>query len=416
MTGATGETPPDPAPATTRRSRLPAAWGRRGFRQLARAWIFSNTADSVLYLMAAVWIKDLSGSDAAAGLAFAAMGLSSLASPFLGQLADRLPRRLLIVVANALMVPVVLTLLWVTPDRLWLIYAVILAYGSVGYLTAAAQSGLIRDLLPDEELAGGNAMLSTVDQALKLIAPLLGTTIYAVYGPQAVVYFTVTFFLIAGLLLWGLEVLESPPTAATERQGYWTELSAGFRHIARTPVLALIVVVIAVGFGSTGLANVAVFPAMELGLGVPAATLGLLVSLQGIGALIGGATAAGRIAAWGERRTVAAGITMLGLGILPMTGTSVVLAAIGLMVLGLGVSWSLVAMVTARQRLTPPQLQGRAAGATGLSINLTETLLTLLAAAIIGFVDYRLLIVGTSVTVLVAAVLARPWKADAPLA
>src|SRR5690554_627537 len=125
--------------------RGPAALQTRGFRQLAVAWLFTNLADSALYLMVAVWVKELTGSDGAAALVFVALGLPTLVAPFIGQLADRVSRKWLLAVANGLMVPVLLSLLLVRgAGDLWLIYAVTVVYGAMAYLTASAHSGLAR--------------------------------------------------------------------------------------------------------------------------------------------------------------------------------------------------------------------------------------------------------------------------------
>src|SRR5690606_5658029 len=75
------------APART------SVWKAPGFRRLAGAWVFTNLADSALFLMAAVWVKELTGSDVAGAFVFVALGLPAVLAPFLGMLADRLPRK-----------------------------------------------------------------------------------------------------------------------------------------------------------------------------------------------------------------------------------------------------------------------------------------------------------------------------------
>ncbi len=198
--------------------RRPVAWQSRGFRRLTVAWLFTNVADSALYLMVAVWVKELTGSDVAAGLVFAALGVPAMLSPFLGQLADRMSRRRLLLVAYVGVAGAVATLALVNSPRwLWLIYLVVFIYGTVGYLTSAAQSGLIRDLLPDEHLASGNGLLSTIDQAMRLLSPLIGTGLYVLAGPYAVVALTAGSFLIAAGLLARLHVQESEPESVSER-------------------------------------------------------------------------------------------------------------------------------------------------------------------------------------------------------
>lgn len=395
--------------------RRPAAWQSPGFPRLLAAWLFTNTADSALFLMVAVWVKDLTGSDGAAALVFAVLGLPALIAPFLGQLADRFSRRKLLVAANASIAAVVLSLGLVdSASWLWLIYLVIFAYGTVGYLTAAAQSGLIRDLLPDEQLASGNGALSTIDQILRLISPLIGTGLYVLIGPIAVAWLTAGCFTVAAVLLAGIRVTESIPETKEARGSYWTELSAGFRHLARTPVLGRLTVLIAVGFGATGLVNVAAFPVMEQGLGVPASALGLLVSVQGVGAVTGGLTSAWAISRIGEVRTFGLGMTALGLGMLPLLGNSFAAVLVGMAALGFGVTWTLVSFVTLRQRLTPPRLQGRTGAATNIAMNLPQTALTLLGVAVLALLDYRLLILVTIVAVLICAglALARSRRVD----
>ncbi|QDO89379.1 MFS transporter [Ornithinimicrobium ciconiae] len=388
------------------RPRTPAALHNPGFRRLTTAWVFTNLADSALYLMLAVWIKDLTGSDSAAALTFAMLGVPALLAPVLGQIADRYSRTWLLVIANIAVAAVVATLLFVdSRDQLVWIYAVVLLYATVAYLTASAQTGLVRDLLPDEELASGNGLLSTIDQALRLISPLLGTALYAVWGPHAVVLLTTCAFLIAGGLLATMRVVESEPETAEQRGTYWIELTAGFRHLASIPLLGRLTIVVAIAFGATGLVNVAVFPAIEQGLGLPPEALGPLISVQGVGAVVGGLTAAAVIGRWGEPRVFGIGVLLLALGLLPIASSSLALVIAGLAIGGFGVTWTIVSFITLRQRLTPPRLQGRTGSATAIAINLPQTLVTLAGAAVLGFIDYRWLVLVTGVIVLVSLLL-----------
>jgi MFS family permease len=393
-------------------SRRPVAWQSRGFRQLTRAWFFTNLADAALFLMVAVWVKELTGSDGAAAMVFAMIGLPALLAPFIGHLTDRVSRRRLLVASNLAMAPVVLSLLLVgSESQLWLVYVVVFVYGCAGYVTAGAQSGLIRDLLPDEILASGNGVLSTIDRALRLVSPLLGTGLYMAAGVAPVIVLTGACFAVTAILLARLEVGETTP-ADVDRNRYLTEVVAGFRHLARTPVLGVTTLAMAVGFGIIGLVHVAVFPVMDQGLGVDPAMLGALVSVQGVGAVAGGATASRVIARWGERRTVAIGMLLMALGLTPMVGTSLAAVIGGLVLIGYGAPLVLVAYTTLRQRLTPPRLQGRAATASYVAIDLPQTLTTLGAAAIIASVDYRLLIAVSIAWVALAALAIRPLRPD----
>ena len=393
--------------------RRPGAWEHPGFRRLTLAWVFTNLADSALYLMVAVWVKELTGSDSAAAVVFVMLGVPAVAAPFLGQVADRVSRRRLLVLANLVVTVIVATLLLVrSAEWLWLMYAVVVAYGAMGYLSAAAQSGLVRDLLPDEHLASGNGLLTSVDQSLRLVSPVLGTGLYALAGPRAVVVVTAVCFLLTASLMATVRVVESPPETADQRGSYRQEVTAGFRHLVRTPLLGRLTLLLAVVCAAAGLVNAAVFPALEQGMGLPPSALGALVSAQGIGAVVAGLTAAWAVGRWGEARTFGAGAALMAAGIAPVLGSSVVLLVGGLVVLGFGVTWSVVAFMVVRQRLTPPRLQGRTNAAANVAINVPQTLTTGIAAVLIAVVDYRLL-VAVTVVVTAAAGLAAVRRAPA---
>lgn len=385
----------------------PLAWRIPGFRQLAVAWVFTNLGDSALYLMAAVWVKDMTGSDAAAASVFIALGLPAIAAPFLGAWADRVSRKRLLTFANACMVPIVLCLLLVAPTgQFWLVYAVILVYGAVGYLTAAAQSGLIRDLVDDESLASANGVLTTIDQGFRLISPLIGTALYVFAGPGAVVVLTASCFAITAVQIARVRVVESEPEVRTGTSRYWHEVGAGFAHLARTPLLNRVTLALTIAFGAVGLVNVAIFPALEQGLKVDTAVLGILVPVQGVGALVGGILSARIVTALGEARAVGLGLALVALGCVPAVFTSLAGVVAGMAVLGFGIPVIVVGFATLRQRRTPATLQGRTAAAGNVAINVPQTLASVFGVALISVVDYRVLVLATVVTVLAAAVIA----------
>lgn len=119
------------------------------FRRLLAAEAVSTFGDSALFLSLGIWAKDLTGSDAAAGLAFAALAAPSLAAPPLGHLVDRLRRLPVLVVGNLVTALAMLPLLAVhSRHQVWILYAVALAYGVSFRLLAPAQAGLLRDMLP----------------------------------------------------------------------------------------------------------------------------------------------------------------------------------------------------------------------------------------------------------------------------
>jgi predicted MFS family arabinose efflux permease len=283
---------------------------------------------------------------------------------------------------------------------------VILVYGAVGYLTAAAQSGLIRDLVDDDSLASANGVLTTIDQGFRLISPLIGTALYVVAGPGAVVVLTASCFAITAVLIARVRVVESEPEVRTGTSRYWHEVGAGFAHLARTPLLNRVTLALTIAFGAVGLVNVAIFPALEQGLKVDTAVLGILVPVQGVGALVGGILSARIVTALGEARAVGLGLALVALGCVPAVFTSLAGVVAGMAVLGFGIPVIVVGFATLRQRRTPATLQGRTAAAGNVAINVPQTLASVFGVALISVVDYRVLVLSTVVTVLAAAVIA----------
>lgn len=376
---------------------------RPGFRRLTRAWLAINAADAALFLMLAAWTKDLTGSDPAAAGVLVALGVPALFAPALGQIADRMSRVRLMVITCALSVPVLFSLALVDgPGKVWLIYLVTFLYGCVGYLVGTAQSGLVRDLLADDELAAGNGLLSTIDMALRLVSPAIGTGLYVWLGPLAVVFLSVIGFAVGGFLLHGMEIQESPPAQKVPGE-WWREMTAGFRQLWANPVLRRLTILLGVAFGAIGMVNSTVFPAMEKGFQVEPAALGVFISLQGVGSVLGGVTAARVIRVLGEPRAVGLGMAATGIGFFPLAGTSLALGVVGLLVMGLGIPWIIVGYTTIRQRLTPPELQGRTSAAANLLLNAPQTGVLAISAGLLAVIDYRLLVLATVLVVLLSA-------------
>jgi MFS family permease len=332
-------------------------------------------------------------------------------------MADRMPRRRLLVINNVALAPVVLSLLLVSgAGQLWLVYAVVFVYSAAGYVTASAQSGIIRAMLRDDQLASGNGVLSTIDNGLRLVSPLIGTALYVWLGAPAVIVLTAACFAVAAIIVAGLPVGAEAPERGVQR-GYFRELVAGFEQLFAPQSLRVVTIAAAIGFGATGLLNIVVFPALDAMHADPVA-IGVLVPIQGAGAVLGGILSATIVTRWGEGRAAALGLMLVAAGSVPFAFDSVVLGGAGMFVMGIGIPITVVAFSTLRQRMTPDALQGRTGAAANVLVNLPQTLVSIIGAGLLVFVDYRVLIwaaVGAVIVGAATALRARrvPVSADA---
>lgn len=382
------------------------------FRRLVVGWSFSNFGDSVLFLTLAIWAKDLTGSDASAGLVFLFLGLPVFLAPFAGQIVDRHSRRRVIIVTNLGAALLVLSLWFVDgPGQMWLIYLVTFLYGLLTYTTAAAGSGLIRDMLDDEQLASGNGILNTIDQGLRLLSPLVGAGAYTLFGGFAISVVTAVALAIAALVFMTLRIEESDPEPDDE-ESFWGEVAAGVRHLRAVPVLSRMILGLGIAFAVSGLANTTIFAVIEQGLGRGAEFFGVLASIQGGGSVLGGITAAALIHRLGERSVVAIGLVALGAGMVVAIVPSIPVVIAAVILVGISIPWVVVGFVTLRQRLTPRRLQGRVSSASNMALNGPQTLGTAMGAALIGLVDYRILMVVMGVSVALCAIPVAPFGAS----
>ncbi|MDQ7992935.1 MAG: MFS transporter [Propionicimonas sp.] len=383
----------DPAGASSITDEIRAQLRTPTFRRLTVAWWGTNVADSILVLILAVWVLDLTGSPAAGGATFAALGVPALAAPFLGQLADRVSRRRMLVVVYLLGAAVLLPLFAVhDAGQVWLVYLVTLAYAAAAYATGAAQSGLLRDMFTDDAIGHANSRLSVIDQVCRIVMPVVGAAIYAVIGPFPLVGIAIAGFVLAMVIMTRLTVTETPP--ATERAPMATELVAGFAHLWRARPLRELTTAITVAVAVTGLFNGYVFVILD-GFGLPPEMLGPVSVVQGVFGL----------------RVVAVGLAVMGSGVALLAGTWLPLAFVGMALIGLGVTAAVVAYITERQVATPARLQGRTATAAMLVLNFPQVPFTLVGAALVTVLDRGIAVLGTAAVCLVAglaALLIRP--------
>lgn len=360
----------------------------------------SMFGDQALWLAMGIWVRQLTGSNAAAGLVFFFFGVPALASPLAGLLVDRVRRRPLLVATEGTLGILVLSLLFVRgAGQVWLIYAVIFCYGVAGTITASARSALFRTMIAnDDELASVNGFMQTMQEGLRLIAPIAGAGLFSWLGGGAVAIVDAATFAIV-VTAFGLLRVDEPVPAP--RSSHWrAEVSAGARHLWRTVALRRMTITVGVALLVVGFSETLLFSITTDGLHRAASFVGVLAVAQGVGAIAGGLTATRVMRALGESRTVALGLVLFGIGAVGLVAPTIAIVLPAMAVAGAGVPWLIVALFTALQRWTPHELQGRTFSAVDVLITTPQTLSIGLGAALVSVVDYRVLVVVMAAVVL----------------
>lgn len=368
--------------------------------------------DTSLWLAAGIWVKTLTHSNAKAGLVFFFFALASLAAPLSGMVVDRVRRRRVLVTVNLFGAGAVLLLLLVhSAADVWLVYLVMVLYGLTGSLIASAQSAFLTVLLPPELLGDANGLLTTVREGLRLVAPLVGAGLFVVAGGGTVAVIDAATFVAAALGTLALHIREPRPERV--RQPFLTEIAAGFRHVLGTPILRRMAVSLSVALFVIGFAETVIFAVVGTGLHRAPSFLGVLLAVQGVGALAGGPTAAPLMRRLGEPLLIGIGLALAAVGSLMLVSTSLAVVVAGLVVFGLALPWIVVAAITLLQRRTPAAVQGRAYSAFDMLLSVPQTVSIGLGALLISVIGYRTeLVAMAAVTALSAAIMLVPSGRD----
>jgi MFS family permease len=352
----------------------------------------SLLGDTALWLALGLWAKELTGSSSAAGLVILCIVAPQIASPLGGLLVDRVRRRSLLIALNPLTALAVLPLLLVH-DRhdVWIIYVVATVYGASYTLLASGQSALLTTLLAREQLAKANAVLQTVREGLRLVAPVAGAGLYTVAGGGAVAILDAATFLAATVALLALRVREPKPEPS--REPWHTAFAAGARHINRTPALRRMMIGCGVSLLVIGFSETLVYE-LPQALGKPASFVGVLMAVQGIGAIAGALTATKVMRRRGEPALAGRGMTIFALGALLMADGLLPVVLLGKALFGLGLPWIVIGLITLLQRATPNPLQGRVFAAGEFALGAPQTLSIAVGAGLVALVDYRFVLLA----------------------
>ncbi|TDB91873.1 MFS transporter, partial [Micromonospora fluostatini] len=376
----------------------------RDFRLLFTALVASRAAELMLLLALAIWVKDLTDSDALAGATLFAIIAPKVLAPLVGWVVDRYRRRPFFLVAN-LVAAGVLTPLLAVRDRtdVWLVYVVAALYSLSQVTVGAALNGLIPTLVPAGLLADANGALQTVRQGLRLVGPLAGAALYTAVGGWLLASISMAGFVVAALLV-GL-VRAPEPVPLTPALRWSAELGSGLRHLCRQPALRRAVLGYGLGSLVMGFTESLIFAYVDQGLRRDAAFVSVLVTVQGIGGVVGGLLSAGVVRRVGEVGTLATGIGLFGAATVALGYPDLRLGFAALLVTGAALPLTMVGMSMLVQVSTPSNLLGRVTAAADSLVGAPQAVLIGVGALLVGVLDYRLLF-------LLVGVVTRPSRLD----
>lgn len=198
----------------------------RAFRALFIAHVVSVVGDQLARVALVVLVYDRTGSPGLSALAYALTFLPTLVGgPLLAGLADRYPRRTVMITVDLARAAVVALMAW--PDLPWQAVCALLVVVQLAAAPAvAARSALLPALIPDSAVMRiGIAALSTVTQLGQIVGFAVGGIMVAAAGPGGALLIDAATFGVSALLV----SVFVPPVAATGTHalGWWKRVTAG---------------------------------------------------------------------------------------------------------------------------------------------------------------------------------------------
>jgi MFS family permease len=376
--------------------------------------VVSGFGSSAMWLVAGIWVKDLTGSDGLAALCVFALWAPTLIGPALGNLADRMRRRPLLVGTDLGLAVLLLPLLAVdSPDTLWILFAVLLVYGAAGVVHDAAEAALVATAVDPRLLGDFNGLRMTANEGMKLLAPLAGAGLYAAYGGARVALLdAVTFALAAGLCTL-LRVHEPPPRPAEGAADLRARTVEGARYLWGHPVLRPLVLAGGTTMLFAGVNGAAVYAVAE-GLGHAPSYVALLYVAQGAGSVAIGLVSGPLLRRLGERRFARYGIALTAVAVTARALPYDAVALASAVAVGVGLPCVLVAALTAVQRETPGALLGRTAATANTLLFAPNAVGLALGAALVELVPYQALLAVVGVTRLLTVLPCRGRPRSSP--
>ena len=268
-----------------------------------------------------------------AGFAIPMLSLSL----FGGAVADRMERRRVIQAGQliSIVLAVFIGVSIVTNTITWIhLFGVSMVQGAIFSFVMPARQALVPSLVGKDNLTNATSLDAAAMSVTTLLAPAVGGGLYNVIGPEGVYFLIAGCSVVAVILTWFVSA--SGGSASRPSVPMFSDIVEGLRYVVRSPlVLVLLLMALATALLAMPfrfLMPVFVVDVYDRG----PESLGLLVTIMGVGSLVGALF----IASMGKRRrglTLIAGSFVSGIALMLVAAIPLYYAAAALMVLmGLG--------------------------------------------------------------------------------
>jgi MFS family permease len=273
-----------------------ASLASRNYRRYFAGQIISISGNW-MQIVAETWlVVKLTGSGVAVGLTAALQFLPVLlAGAWGGLLADRLPKRRLLMVTQALMAVPALTLFALAASgvaQLWMVYALVFARGAVNAIDNPARQSFVIEMVGPDRVVNAVSLNSVIVQCARIAGPALAGIVIATAGVAPCFALNALTFVAMLVALHGMDPAElaTGPAAAREPG----QLRSALRYVRRTPALLIPLALMAV-VGTLSFNFQVLLPLLaRFTWHGEASTYALLTTTMGVGSVAGALVAGAR--------------------------------------------------------------------------------------------------------------------------
>ncbi len=323
--------------------------------QTSRSWLIYRITNSPLQL----------------GLVSAVRGIPLLFFGVIaGVVADRYGRKAQLIIAqvvNAILNVVLATLVLTGRIEVWHIYVTGFLAGTVQAFQQPARQALINDLVGEKHLMNAVALNSAALNLSRSVGPAICGVLIQAFGVDISYYVQAVLYAFATVWTGQIRVPQTPTgvgySDGSVNQSMFASAKEGFAYIASNKtILALMVLALAPIL--LGMPYTSLMPLFAIDvLHGDARTQGLLLTMVGIGAVIGALTIASLGRQQGNGRLMISGAAGFGLSLVAFSQSKVLGMAMTFTFLaGLSNSGYTSQNQTMIQMLTPAKLRGRVLG------------------------------------------------------
>ncbi len=359
---------------------------RRNFTLMWVGQLVSTMGTALAELAAAILVYKLTNSAAAVGLMLiASAGPSVVLGLIAGVYVDRFDRKKILIAcdltraAAVALIPFLLDQFGVAA-----LFIMIALVASVSQFYAPANSSVLPDIAPDEELDAANALLAISEFGSLAVGYAAAGLIAAGLPFEWAFYLDAISFVFCALCIAFVAIPKLAVVGDTTVRTVARNLTAGLRFVSSTPIIrSLLIVLVPVGI-AIGLNNSIQLPFFDRVLGASSLEYGINEGIASFGFVLGSLLLAGygdrlREGQWYQLSLVGMGVAGMAFALTSSLPLAIALNFVG----GFANAPSVIARQLIIQRNAPREMRGRAASV----VFVTRDVMWLIGMGMAGLAD-----------------------------